>query len=143
MYSWINSRSLSSDSVIRPTSVYMIWEEQNAKSLIFLHGANVNESQAEAWGDILFKRMWVSGIRADFYNVDWRSNIGGPANYHENASNAFVVASQLASILRCTRQATVSIQARWMTLRARMPSSILSSRRSDRRRTICIRQTFS
>ena len=31
--------------------------------------------------------------------MDWRSNIGGPANYQENASNAFVVASQLATTL--------------------------------------------
>ncbi len=53
----------------------------------------------EVWGDVIFKRIWVSGVRADFYNVDWRSNIGGAANYHENASNAFVVASQLAPIL--------------------------------------------
>ena len=95
----LNSRNLSGDSVIRSTAVHRIWEEQNTKSLIFLHGANVSEVQAESWGDILFKRMWVSGIHADFYNVDWRSNIGGSANYHENASNAFVVASQLAPIL--------------------------------------------
>ena len=99
MYSWINGRNLSGDSVIRSTAVHRIWDEQNTKSLIFLHGANVSETQAEDWGDILFKRMWVSGIHADFYNVDWRSNIGGPANYQENASNAFVVASQLAPIL--------------------------------------------
>lgn len=99
MYSWINSRQLSDDSVIRSTAVHSIWDEQNTKSLIFLHGANVSEAQAESWGDILFKRLWVAGIHADFYNVDWRSNIGAPANYHENASNAFVVASQLAPIL--------------------------------------------
>ncbi|MBQ6330996.1 MAG: alpha/beta hydrolase, partial [Kiritimatiellae bacterium] len=99
MYSWINSRSLSGENVVRPTSLHKIWEEQNTKSLIFLHGANVSEKEAESWGDILFKRMWVSGVHADFYNVDWRSDIGGPANYHENASNAFVVASQLATTL--------------------------------------------
>ena len=51
------------------------------------------------WGDVLFKRLWLSGARVDFYNVDWRSNIGGPANYQENASNAFVVASQIVSVL--------------------------------------------
>ena len=38
-------------------------------------------------------------IAADFYNVDWRSNIGDPANYQQNASNAFVVASQIVSTL--------------------------------------------
>ncbi len=99
MYAWINSRYLSGESVNRPTYLRKIWDEKNTKSLIFLHGANVNEEQAEIWGDILFKRMWVSGVHADFYNVDWRSDIGSAANYHENASNAFAVASQLAPIL--------------------------------------------
>jgi hypothetical protein len=31
--------------------------------------------------------------------VDWRSNIGSKANYHQNASNAFVVASQIVSTI--------------------------------------------
>ena len=99
MYSWINGRHLSGDGVVRPTAVHRTWDERNTKSLIFLHGANVSEEQAEQWGDVLFKRLWVSGVHADFYNVDWRGNIGGAANYHENASNAFVVASRLAPIL--------------------------------------------
>ena len=99
MYSWINIRSLSGENVVRPTSVHKIWEEQNTKSLIFLHGANVSEEDAEIWGDVLFKRLWLAGFRADFYNVDWRSNIGSKANYHQNASNSFVVASQLATTL--------------------------------------------
>ena len=73
--------------------------ERNGKALVFLHGANVAEADAEVWGDVIFKRMWLSGSRADFYNVDWRSNIGSAANYHENASNAFVVASQIASTI--------------------------------------------
>ena len=55
---------------------------------------------AEAWGDALFKRLWLSGVKADFYNVDWRSNIGGAADYHANASNAFVVAGQIASTIQ-------------------------------------------
>ena len=49
---------------------------------------------------VLFKRLWLSGSRARFYNVDWRSDIGGPANYQENASNAFVVASQIANTIK-------------------------------------------
>ena len=38
-------------------------------------------------------------MHADFYNVDWRSDIGTDANYQQNASNAFVVASQIVSTL--------------------------------------------
>lgn len=100
MYSWYNFRNVSGDAIVRPSAFHALWEEQNTKSLVFLHGANVDEEHAEAWGDAVFKRTWLAGCKADFYNVDWRSNIGSPANYHENASNAFVVASQIVSSIR-------------------------------------------
>ena len=60
---------------------------------------NVNPAAAYEWSDAVFKRLWISGAKMEFYSVDWRSDIGGPANYHQNASNAFVVASQLASTI--------------------------------------------
>ena len=99
MYSWYNFRHLSGGEWKRGSVKHTLPEEHNTKSLIFLHGVNVSEEEAEMWGDVLFKRLWLSGARVDFYNVDWRSNIGGPANYQENASNAFVVASQIVSVL--------------------------------------------
>ena len=98
MYSWYNFRSLSGETAGRETTLRS-HPEAYIKSLIFLHGANVSTDDAEQWGDIIFKRLWISGSRARFYNVDWRSNIGGKANYHQNASNAFVVASQIVSTI--------------------------------------------
>ena len=101
MYSWYNFRDVSGDAIVRPSAFHSLWEERNTKSLVFLHGANVDEEHAEAWGDAVFKRTWLAGCKANFYNVDWRSNMGlTDANYHENASNAFVVASQIASSIR-------------------------------------------
>ena len=73
---------------------------ENAKTLIFLHGANVSEADAEKWGDALFKRLWHAGCRVNFVNVDWRSDIGSAANYHQNASNAFEVASRIANDMK-------------------------------------------
>ena len=99
MYNWYNFRCLSNENLGRATEFHTLWEEDYSKSLVFLHGANVTPNGAEDWGDIIFKRMWLSGARARFYNVDWRSDIGSDANYHENASNAFVVASQIASTI--------------------------------------------
>ena len=99
MYSWYNFRHYSGQGRKRNSSQHILSEEHNTKSLIFLHGANVNEDEAEVWGDVLFKRLWLSGMQANFYNVDWRSDIGNPANYQENASNAFVVASQIADTI--------------------------------------------
>lgn len=46
--------------------------------------------------DIVFKRLWLSGSRARFVGVTWRSDIGTSANYQQNASNAFEVAAYLA-----------------------------------------------
>ena len=99
MYNWYNFRNFSGQECRRVSERHVLEEEHNMKSLIFLHGVNVNEDEAEMWGDILFKRLWLSGVHVDFYNVDWRSDIGSPANYQENASNAFVVASQIVLIL--------------------------------------------
>ena len=99
MYGWINGRHLSGEAESRATVLNKTWGEEGVKSLVFLHGANVSEADAEKWGDALFKRLFLSGAHVNFYNVDWRSDIGSNANYHENASNAFVVASQLAPIL--------------------------------------------
>ena len=72
---------------------------EGMKKFIFLHGANVSEPNAEIWGDQLFKRLWHTGCQVDFYNVDWRSDIGSGANYHQNASNAFEVAAQLVTAI--------------------------------------------
>ena len=99
MYSWYNFRHLSGEGRKRASEHHVLQEEHNGKSLIFLHGVNVTEDDAEIWGDVLFKRLWLSGARMDFYNVDWRSDIGTDANYQQNASNAFVVASQIVSTL--------------------------------------------
>ena len=97
MYGWINGRHLSGETESRATILNKTWGEESVKSLVFLHGANVSEADAEKWGDALFKRLFLSRVHVNFYNVDWRSNIGSSANYHENASNAFVVASQLVT----------------------------------------------
>ena len=103
MYWWYNGRHLSGQSERRATCDGVPPNNPDVvhavRRLVFLHGANVSEADAGKWGDALFKRLWLSGARVDFCNVDWRSDIGSPANYHENASNAFAVAASLAPIL--------------------------------------------
>ena len=103
MYRWINVRHLSGEGESRPTDISLPdnapYGVDGMKKLIFLHGANVSEADAELWGDQLFKRLWHTGCNVDFYNVDWRSDIGTDANYQQNVSNAFDVASKLASAI--------------------------------------------
>lgn len=103
MHRWINSRHLSGETESRTTDISLPdnapYGVEGMKKLIFLHGANVSESDAELWGDQLFKRLWHAGCNVDFYNVDWRSDIGSDANYQQNVSNAFDVASKLASTI--------------------------------------------
>ena len=100
MYSWIGVRHLSGGEDIAQTAYRKMWENETVKSLIFIHGYNVDGEGAKEWGDTVFKRLWLSGLKAEFYNVNWRGDIGTSLNYHQNASNAFVVASQLAPIIR-------------------------------------------
>lgn len=59
MYNWYNFRLLSGENRARNSEYHTLWEEDYAKALIFLHGANVAEADAEQWGDILFKRTFT------------------------------------------------------------------------------------
>ena len=100
MYSWLNFRSVSDENIGRPSIVNSLNGENYDKNLLFFHGANIDNEAAENWGDTIFKRFWVAGIKANFYNVDWRSDIGTPANYHQNVSNSFVVAQRIAPSIK-------------------------------------------
>ena len=104
MYRWINSRHLSGGSETRISDIGVPRNNPDVvgavKRLVFLHGADVSEDDAGKWGDQLFKRLWLSGADVDFYNVDWRSDMGlTGANYQQNASNAFEVASRVVSTI--------------------------------------------
>jgi hypothetical protein len=43
----------------------------NDKNFIFLHGYNVNVTQARGWDSDYFKRLYWSGSHAKFYGVTW------------------------------------------------------------------------
>ena len=100
MYRHLNTRGLSgetvtwipsaSDPLNRPDL------ETSGTNLVFLHGANVSQANSRAWASEVFKRMWQTGMTAQFTAVSWRSDIGTPLNYQEDASNAFFTASVLA-----------------------------------------------
>ena len=100
MYRHLNTRGLSDETVTWSPSVgdpvNRPDAETSSTNLVFLHGANVSQANSRAWASEVFKRMWQSGMTAKFTAVSWRSNIGTPLNYQEDASNAFFTASVLA-----------------------------------------------
>ena len=74
------------------------------KNFVFLHGYNVNTSDARGVAADMYKRMYWSGSQAKFYAVTWKgadSKIGSvfTPNYHTNVVNAFNTASQLADFI--------------------------------------------
>ena len=103
MYRWINDRDENVAS--RLTSIGVPYNPPyttaDAKSIVMLHGANVNPEESEKWGDYIFKRLWHSGFRGNYYFVSWTSDLGVTgANYQENVSNAFVTASSIAETIK-------------------------------------------
>ena len=100
MYRHLNTRGLSDETVTWIPSVgdpvNRPDTETSSTNLVFLHGANVSQANSRAWASEVFKRMWQSGMTAKFTAVSWRSDIGTPLNYQEDASNAFFTASVLA-----------------------------------------------
>ena len=85
MYRWRNLRPVCNGS-------YADWDaigvpsnmpdgETNGKDVFFLHGFNVSEVDARNWANQVFKRLWLSGLRARFHGIAWYGdyNWGGSA----------------------------------------------------------------
>ncbi|MBR4189875.1 MAG: hypothetical protein IKQ55_07940 [Kiritimatiellae bacterium] len=90
MYQWIDFRA--SD----PPNVSL---DPFLPNVLFIHGVNVNPVEEDAWAAEMYKRLIQSGGRMAFWPVRWEGDKGWPVNYHENASNAFRVASWLGPVL--------------------------------------------
>jgi hypothetical protein len=76
----------------------------NDKNFIFVHGYNVNTTQARGWDSDYFKRLYWSGSHAKFYGVTWESADSQKAdavtiNLQTNIVNSFNTASLLNSFL--------------------------------------------
>jgi hypothetical protein len=75
-------------------------EDRNNKHFVFVHGYNVNQDQAKAWGSEIFKRMFWSGSNAKFSAFAWHgyqsqfANALSP-NYQINLVNAFASSHSL------------------------------------------------
>ncbi|HEX3625029.1 MAG TPA: hypothetical protein VH280_06315 [Verrucomicrobiae bacterium] len=76
----------------------------NDKNFIFVHGYNVNVTQARGWDADYFKRLYWSGSHAKFYGVTWESADSQKANavtisLQTNIVNAFNTAPLFNSFL--------------------------------------------
>src|SRR5580692_13212775 len=74
------------------------------KNFVFVHGYNVNPTQAVGWDADIYKRMYWSGSHAKFYGVTWEaadSQVDGQVtiNLQTNIVNAFNTAPLLNSFL--------------------------------------------
>jgi hypothetical protein len=76
----------------------------NDKNFIFLHGYNVNVTQARGWDSDIFKRLYWSGSHAKFYGVTWEAADSQHGNavtidLQTNIVNAFNTAPLLNTFL--------------------------------------------
>ena len=78
-------------------------------NVFFIHGANVSEDEARVWADQMFKRLWQVGAQMEFIPIAWESDIGPSWNYHQNVSNAFVMAARIAPIINAEQGRNVII----------------------------------
>ena len=90
MFSWINFRPGSPPNVLLDTEL---------PNVLFIHGANVEVAEEDAWASEIYKRLVRSGASMAFWPVRWEGDLGESWNYHQNASNAFRVASWLGPVL--------------------------------------------
>ncbi|MDA3924712.1 MAG: alpha/beta hydrolase [Kiritimatiellae bacterium] len=67
------------------------------KNLLFVHGFNINETEARGWQCEIYKKLFHAGNNARFWGVTWEGDVNWPNGlyYHNDAANAFVAASNL------------------------------------------------
>ena len=57
------------------------YEDEIDADIFFTHGFNVSEDEAHMWGDAVFKRLWLSGVRARFHMLTWNGNYNWTGNW--------------------------------------------------------------
>jgi len=111
MYRWLNIRSACGGTGGDPSRLdepnNLPDSECDGQHFVFVHGYNVNPADARKWGDQMFKRLWLSGMKSMFTAVNWFGNksqiwegvplIGGKSlDYYSNVRNALDSAPYLA-----------------------------------------------
>jgi predicted alpha/beta hydrolase family esterase len=86
--------------------------DTGAKNFVFVHGYNVNPTQARGWDADFYKRMYWSGSHAKFYAVTWEASDSQwlnqvTVNLQTNIVNAFLTASNLATFIGTLPNQTV------------------------------------
>ncbi len=116
MYRWMNLRGVRDMDPQNPRPLGSVKDADRTgeptnrpdrlttgKHFVFVHGYNVSETGARAWGAEMFKRLYQSGMNAKFTMVTWRSDTSKlredlpTPDYWENVTNAFITSPQLAA----------------------------------------------
>ncbi|ADE55728.1 hypothetical protein Caka_2713 [Coraliomargarita akajimensis DSM 45221] len=70
----------------------------NGDSFVFVHGYNVSQQASRGWHSEIFKRLYQSGMKAQFTGLTWHGDTG--FNYHQAVINAFLTSEHVASALK-------------------------------------------
>ncbi len=71
----------------------------NRKNIVFIHGFNVDGKEASGTISEMFKRMYWSGSKANFYGVLWRGDDVNPANFQLDVGHAWQQAQHVRNLL--------------------------------------------
>lgn len=100
----VNQRAITPD---RTSTTNWPDSLNNNQAFVFIHGYNVNQKQARGWQAEIFKRLWWSGSRAQFWGVTWygsdsqlgTDNDAFTPNYHVNVTHAFGTSKALKQLV--------------------------------------------
>ena len=114
MYRWLNIRSAcggtggESSRLDEPDNLPD--SECDWRHFVFVHGYNVNPADARKWGDQMFKRLRLSGMKSMFTAVNWKGDESQfslmfsdkqiSPDYYVNVKNAFQSAPALVQACR-------------------------------------------
>ena len=114
MYRWLNIRSACGGTGGDPSRLdepnNLPDSECDGQHFVFVHGYNVNPADARKWGDQMFKRLRLSGMKSMFTAVNWKGDESQfslmfsdkqiSPDYYVNVKNAFQSAPALVQSCR-------------------------------------------
>ena len=108
MYRWLDIRSAAGDG--QRSLLASHWnrpdDECDGRHFVFVHGYNVDGTNARSWSAEMFKRLWWAGSKSMFTAAAWRGDSSQFAlmfsdkkispDYYANVKNAFLSAPAFA-----------------------------------------------
>jgi probable HAF family extracellular repeat protein len=106
-----NGQFVSINRYPYPVTISGSRDLSKSQYVVFLHGYNVNQTEARAFFDEMYRRFFWLGFRGNLVGLTWRGDQGNAATLDTNVRNALRTSPAVWRFLRDTAQTQWSVPA--------------------------------